>query len=75
MAAIQIVDRTDDIILISSDGVIIRIQADSIRECARPSNGVRVMRIQGDSNKVVTLSRAPHEEETTDPAIEEQPEE
>ena len=75
VAAIQIVDRTDDIILISSDGVIIRIQADSIRECARPSKGVRVMRIQGDSNKVVTLSRAPHEEETTDPAIEEQPEE
>ena len=75
VAAIQIVDRTDDIILISSDGVIIRIQADSIRECARPSKGVRVMRIQGDSNKVVTLSRAPHEEETTDLAIEEQPEE
>ena len=75
VAAIQIVDRTDDIILISSDGVIIRIQADSIRECARPSKGVRVMRIQGNSNKVVTLSRAPHEEETTDPAIEEQPEE
>lgn len=75
VAAIQIVDRTDDIILISSDGVIIRIQADSIRECARPSKGVCVMRIQGDSNKVVTLSRAPHEEETTDPAIEEQPEE
>ncbi|MDD7483053.1 MAG: DNA gyrase subunit A [Clostridia bacterium] len=75
VAAIQIVDRTDDIILISSDGVIIRIQADSIRECARPSKGVRVMRIQGDSNKVVTLSRAPHEEEMTDSAIEEQPEE
>ncbi len=75
VAAIQIVDRTDDIILISSDGVIIRIQADSIRECARPSKGVRVMRIQGNSNKVVTLSRAPHEEEMTDSAIEEQPEE
>ena len=70
VAAIQIVDRTDDIILISSDGVIIRIQADSIRECARPSKGVRVMRIQGNSNKVVTLSRAPHEEEMTDSAIE-----
>lgn len=75
VAAIQIVDRTDDIILISSDGVIIRIQADSIRECARPSKGVRVMRIQGNSNKVVTLSRAPHEEEMMDSAIEEQLEE
>ena len=36
--------------------------SDSIRECARPSKGVRVMRI-GEDNKVVTLARAPHEEE------------
>ena len=49
-------------ILISADGVIIRIQASSIRICARPSKGVRVMRIVGENNKVVTLSRAPHEE-------------
>ena len=62
VAAIKVVDLDDDVILISADGVIIRIQADSIRECARPSKGVRVMRI-GEDNKVVTLARAPHEEE------------
>ena len=37
VAAIKVVDLDDDVILISADGVIIRIQADSIRECARPS--------------------------------------
>lgn len=63
VAAIKVVDLTDDIILISADGVIIRIEAASIRVCARPSKGVRVMRIQGDENRVVTLSRAPHETE------------
>lgn len=63
VAAIKVVDLTDDIILISADGVIIRIEASSIRVCARPSKGVRVMRIQGDENRVVTLSRAPHETE------------
>ena len=40
MAAIKVVDLDDDVILISADGVIIRIQASSIRECARPSKGV-----------------------------------
>ena len=63
VAAIKVVDLDDDIILISSDGIIIRIKADSIRICARPSKGVRVMKITGEGNKVVTLARAPHEEE------------
>ena len=63
VAAIKVVDLTDDVILISSDGVIIRIQADTIRECARPSKGVLVMRVDGEENKVVTLARAPHDDQ------------
>ena len=39
VAAIKVVDLDDDIIMISSDGVIIRIEASSIRICARPSKG------------------------------------
>ena len=65
VAAIKSVDLDDDIILISNDGIIIRIEANSIRICARPSKGVRVMKVS-DESKVVTLSRAPHEEETTE---------
>lgn len=67
VAAIKSVDLDDDIILISNDGVIIRIEASSIRICARPSKGVRVMKVSDDS-KVVTLSRAPHEEESSEEA-------
>lgn len=65
IAAIKSVDLDDDIILISNDGVIIRIEANSIRICSRTSKGVRVMKVS-DESKVVTLSRAPHEEETAD---------
>lgn len=65
VAAIKAVDLDDDIIIISSNGVIIRIQANSIRECARPSKGVRVMKIT-DDNKVVTLARVPHEEDESE---------
>lgn len=72
VAALKTVDLDDDVIIISSDGVIIRIHASSIRVCARPSKGVRVMRVDGIENKVVTLARAPHdeEEETDDLLIE-----
>ena len=60
------VDLDDDVIIISADGVIIRIMASSIRICARPSKGVRVMRIVGEENKVVTIARAPHDEDEVD---------
>lgn len=62
VAAIKVVDLTDDIILISETGILIRITADSIRICARPSKGVKVMRMTG-TDKVVTLARTEHEEE------------
>ena len=68
VAAIQVVDVDDDIILISQDGIIIRIAAASIRICSRPSKGVKVMRIEGD-NRVVTLARAPHEEDEVDDVV------
>ena len=70
VAAIKSVDLDDDIILISNDGVIIRIEANSIRICSRTSKGVRVMKVS-DESKVVTLSRAPHEEETAEETADE----
>ena len=64
VAAIKVVDLTDDIILIPEVGILIRISADSIRICARPSKGVKVMRLTG-ADKVITLARTEHEEEET----------
>ena len=61
VAAIKAVDLDDDIILISDNGVIIRIQVSSIRICSRQSKGVILMKMN-DESKIVTLSRAPHEE-------------
>ncbi len=63
VAAIKAVDLDDDIIIISDSGVIIRIEASSIRVCSRPSKGVIVMKITDDS-KVATISRAPHSDDS-----------
>ena len=69
VAAIKVVDLNDDIILIADDGVIIRIEAGSIRICARPSKGVRVMKVN-EGSKVITMARAPHDDEEEISAVE-----
>ncbi|MBQ7012947.1 MAG: DNA gyrase subunit A, partial [Oscillospiraceae bacterium] len=61
VCGIKVVDESDDIILISSEGIIIRILASDIRVMGRIAKGVRVMRITGD-NAVVAFTRAEHDE-------------
>ena len=55
VAAVRIVSGDEDIILISSDGIIIRIPSDSISVFSRPSKGVRVMKV-GDDQRVITMT-------------------
>ena len=69
VAAIKVVDLDDDIILISDDGIIIRIEAQSVRVCARPSKGVRVMKL-AEGSRVITMARAPHDDEEEISAVE-----
>lgn len=65
VAAIKLVSCDEDVILIAENGVIIRIKADSIRKCSRPSKGVRVMKI-ADDNKIVAVASMEHEVESVD---------
>ena len=62
VAAIRTVDTTDDIILISSGGIIIRMHVDEIRQCRRPSKGVRVMKVT-DGTTITSLVRTERAEE------------
>lgn len=56
------VDGSEDIMLITSDGTIIRTRVDEIRVMGRATKGVRVMRV-AEGVKVVAVTTAPHEEE------------
>lgn len=62
VAAIQAVSLDDDVILISSSGIIIRILAESIRQCKRPSKGVLLMRL-AEGSHVVTVACTTHDED------------
>lgn len=65
VAAISMVDLSDDLILISQDGIIIRIAAETIRVSSRTSKGVKIMRLQ-EGDKLMTLTRTEHEDETNE---------
>ena len=62
VCGIKVVDDEDDIIMISSDGVVIRIRACDISIMGRYSKGVRLMRVS-DDGKVVAFTRTEHEED------------
>lgn len=49
VAAILNINLNKDIMAISSDGTIIRFSASSVRQCSRPSKGVRIMRLSNNS--------------------------
>ncbi|MBQ6674814.1 MAG: DNA gyrase subunit A [Ruminococcus sp.] len=74
VCGIKVVDDTDDIIMISSDGIIIRLRASDIRVMGRYATGVRLMRV-GDNEKVVAFTRTEHEEDAEITAVEDNGEE
>ena len=80
VAAVKIVDDTDDLILISANGILIRMHADDINIQSRYGGGVRVMRLAAD-DKVAMVARVdrdngavtekPEEEGDAEPTAEE----
>jgi len=50
----------EDLILISSGGIIIRMAISEIRLCSRTSKGVRVMRVEEDT-RIVSIATAEHD--------------
>lgn len=62
---IAAVTENDDIMLIASNGVIIRMYSDEINTIGRATSGVRLMR-PGDGITVIGLAKTVHEEEEED---------
>ena len=74
VCGIKIVDEEDDIILVSSDGIIIRILASDIRVMGRIAKGVRVMRVN-EGAQVVAFTRAEHDDNAETEKVEQLTEE
>ncbi|MGN1105582.1 MAG: DNA gyrase subunit A [Huintestinicola sp.] len=74
VCGIKIVDEDDDIIMIATDGVIIRIRACDIRIMGRYATGVKLMRVTGE-DRVVSFTRAEHDDSAETEKIEQPSEE
>jgi DNA gyrase subunit A len=61
VCGIRTLYNDDDVILINSDGVIIRIRANDLRTMGRYATGVRVMKLT-DEGRVVTFTRTEHDD-------------
>lgn len=57
LAGVKSVSEEEDLIVISSDGIIIRVKISEIPQYGRTSGGVRIMRFKdGDDTKVVNIA-------------------
>ena len=63
-AGVKAVDDTDDILLISDDGTMIRMAAADVNLYSRTAQGVKVMRV-AEGSKVIALARVEKVEEET----------
>ena len=61
VAGIKVLDDTDDIIMISMEGVVIRMHAADINIQSRYGSGVRVMRL-AENDRVVTVARTEYDD-------------
>jgi len=61
----MVVNDNDEILLINSDGIIIRIKASEVSRLGRATQGVKIMRANGDVN-IITLAKVIKEDDEDD---------
>ena len=62
VVGIKVVDGTEDLLLVTQAGILIRTPVDSIRTAGRATQGVIVMRFKEEGDHVISLALTDHEE-------------
>ena len=73
IVGVKVVDGSEDLLLVTQAGILIRTHVDTIRMAGRSTQGVIVMRFKEEGDKVISLALAEREENAE--AEEVQPEE
>ena len=63
VVGIKVVDGSEDLLLVTAAGILIRTHVDTIRIAGRATQGVIVMRFKEEGDKVISLALAEREEE------------
>ena len=70
VAAVKVVQESDDVLVVSDDGVIIRMEAAGISELGRATQGVRIMRLSEGARVISVALTDRAESGDADPAEE-----
>ena len=62
VVGMKLVDGTEDLLLVTQAGILIRTPVDSIRTAGRATQGVIVMRFKEEGDHVISLALTDHEE-------------
>ena len=62
IVGVKVVDGSEDLLLVTQAGILIRTHVDSIRMAGRATQGVIVMRFKEEGDKVISLALADREE-------------
>ena len=65
VVGIKVVDGTEDLLLVTQAGILIRTHVDAIRMAGRATQGVIVMRFKEEGDQVIAMALADREEDTT----------
>ena len=65
VVGIKVVDGSEDLLLVTQAGILIRTHVDTIRTAGRATQGVIVMRFKEEGDRVISLALADREEEST----------
>ena len=65
VVGIKVVDGSEDLLLVTQAGILIRTHVDTIRTAGRATQGVIVMRFKEEGDRVISLALADRGEEST----------
>ena len=67
IVGIKVVDGTEDLLLVTAAGILIRTPVENIRVAGRATQGVIVMRFKEEGDRVISMALADHEEKVDAP--------
>ena len=74
VVGIKIVDGSEDLLLVTQSGILIRTPVEAIRSAGRATQGVIVMRFKEEGDQVIALALTEREEKENTPEAADTPE-
>ncbi|MCI8757413.1 MAG: DNA gyrase subunit A [Oscillospiraceae bacterium] len=66
VVGIKVVDGSEDLMVLTEKGILLRTAVDTIKTCGRSTQGVIVMRFKEEDDKVISIALADREPETAE---------